>query len=65
MSWAVVAHTFNLSTREAEANRSKFEGSLVYRGSSGTARAIQGNPASKGVRRYSYYVNQAGPEPHG
>jgi hypothetical protein len=36
----MVAHTFNPSTREAEA-------SLVYRVSSRTARAIQRNPVSK------------------
>jgi hypothetical protein len=40
ISQMVVAHTFNPSTREAEA-------SLVYKVSSRTARAIQRNPVSK------------------
>ena len=40
----VVAHTFNPSTREAEA-------SLVYKVSSRTARAIQRNPVSKKQKR--------------
>jgi hypothetical protein len=43
----VVAHAFNPSTREAEAGRSEFEASLVYKVSSRTARAVQRNPASK------------------
>jgi hypothetical protein len=44
----VVAHTFNPSTREAEAGRiSEFEASLVYRVSSRTARATQRNPVLK------------------
>jgi hypothetical protein len=44
----VVAHTFNPSTREAEAGGSlEFEASLVYKVSSRTARAIQRNPVSK------------------
>jgi hypothetical protein len=43
----VVAHTFNPSTWEAEAGRFLFKVSLVYRVSSGTARATQRNPVSK------------------
>jgi hypothetical protein len=44
----VVVHTFNPSTREAEAGGSlEFEASLVYKVSSRTARAIQRNPVSK------------------
>jgi hypothetical protein len=45
----MVAHAFNPSTREAEAGRwiSEFEGSLVYKVSSRTARATQRNPVSK------------------
>jgi hypothetical protein len=39
-----VAHTFDPSTREAEA-------SLVYRVSSRTARAIQRNPVSKNQKK--------------
>jgi hypothetical protein len=41
-----VAHAFNPSTREAEAEAGKFP-SLVYRVSSRTARATQRNPVSK------------------
>jgi hypothetical protein len=44
----VVAHTFNPSTREAEAGR--FLASLIYRVSSRTARDIQRNPVSKNQR---------------
>jgi hypothetical protein len=40
----MVAHTFNPSTREAEA-------SLVYKVSSRTARAIQRNPVSKNKQK--------------
>ena len=43
-SRVVVAHTFNPSTREAEA-------SLVYRVSSRTCRAIQRNHVSKGQNK--------------
>jgi hypothetical protein len=44
----VGAHTFNPSTREAEAGGSpETEASLVYRVSSRVARATQRNPASK------------------
>jgi hypothetical protein len=47
----VVAHAFNPSTWEAEAGGflriSEFEASLVYRVSSGTARATQRNPVSE------------------
>jgi hypothetical protein len=45
-----VAHAFNPSTREAEAEArriSEFEASLVYKVNSRTARAIQRNPVSK------------------
>jgi hypothetical protein len=45
--WAVVAHAFNASTWEAEADISEFEASLVYRVSSRTARTAQRNPVSK------------------
>ena len=46
---AVVAHTFNPSTGEAEAgDLSEFKGSLVYRVSFWTARATQRNPVSEG-----------------
>jgi hypothetical protein len=41
----MVAHTFNPSTWEAEI--SEFKASLVYRVSSRTARAVQGNPVSE------------------
>ena len=37
----MVVHTFNPSTCEAEAGRSEFEASLVYRVSSKTARATE------------------------
>jgi hypothetical protein len=49
LSWAVVAHIFNASTWEAEAERSflEFEASLVYRVSSRRARATQRDPISK------------------
>jgi hypothetical protein len=50
MSRAVVACTFNPSTREAEAGgflSSRPAWSLVYKVSSRTARAIQRNPVSK------------------
>ena len=43
-SWAVVVHTCNPSTWEAEAVRSR---SLVYRVSSRTARATQRHPVSE------------------
>ena len=43
-SWAVVVHTCNPSTWEAEAGRSL---GLVYRGSSRTARATQRHPVSE------------------
>ena len=43
-----MTHTFNLSTKKAEASTSlEFEASLVYRMSSRTARASQRNPVSK------------------
>ena len=46
---AVVAHTFNPSTWEAEAGASlsSIESNLVYKVSSRTARATQRNPVSK------------------
>jgi len=37
----VVAHAFNSSTQDAEADGSEFEASLVYRVSSRSARATQ------------------------
>lgn len=40
----LVALKFNLPTRESEAAVSQFEASLVYRASSGAARATQKNP---------------------
>ena len=43
----MVAHAFNPSTREAEADLCEFEASLVYKASSGTARATQKNPILK------------------
>ena len=43
----VVAHAFNPSTWEAEADQFEFEASLVYRVSSRKARAIQRNPVLK------------------
>jgi hypothetical protein len=47
MWWST--HTFNPSTRKAEAGGflSEFEASLVYKVSSRTARAIQRNPVWK------------------
>jgi hypothetical protein len=42
----VVAHAFNLTTRE-QRWISEFEASLVYKVSSRTARATQRNPVSK------------------
>lgn len=42
----VVVHAFNTSTREAEAVGTEFEASLVYRKSSRTAWATQGNISS-------------------
>jgi hypothetical protein len=45
---AVVAHTFNPNTHEAEADGPlEFEASLVYRVSSKAARATQRNPVLK------------------
>ena len=48
-----MAHTFNPSTREAEAGRriSELKASLAYRVSSRTARATQRNPASKNQKK--------------
>lgn len=43
----VVVHTLNRSTQEAEAGRSEFESSLIYRVNFWTARATQRNPVSK------------------
>jgi hypothetical protein len=41
-------HAFNPSTPEADIGKSlKFKVSLIYRASSRTARATQGNPVSK------------------
>jgi hypothetical protein len=43
-SQVVVVHTFNPSSQEAEESRSlEFEASLVYRGSSRTAKATERN----------------------
>jgi hypothetical protein len=48
----VVAHTFNPSTREAEAGGSlEFKASLVYKVSSRTARATQRNPVSNKTKQ--------------
>jgi hypothetical protein len=45
-------HTFNPSTREAEASGSlKFEPSLVYRASSRIVKATQRNPVSKKTKQ--------------
>jgi hypothetical protein len=44
---AVVAHTFNFSTQEAEAGGSQFQDNLVYKVSSRTTWATQRNPVSK------------------
>jgi hypothetical protein len=46
-SQVVVAHTFNLSTQEAEAFGSEYKASLVYRASSRTARETLRNPVLK------------------
>jgi hypothetical protein len=43
----MVAHSFNPSTREAEAGEFEFKASLVYKVSSRTARATQRNPVLK------------------
>ena len=44
----VVVHIFNPRTQEAESRQiSEFKASLVYRGSSRTARATQRNPVLK------------------
>jgi hypothetical protein len=43
----MVAHTFNLSSREADGRQiSEFEASLVYKVSSRTGSATQRNPVS-------------------
>jgi hypothetical protein len=47
----MVAHTFNPSTWEAEADGFEFEASLVYKVSSRTAGAIQRNPVSKNQKK--------------
>jgi hypothetical protein len=41
---AVVVHTFSLLTQEAEADRSEFKASLVYKSNSRIARDSQRNP---------------------
>jgi hypothetical protein len=47
-----VAHTFDPSTREAEAGGfSEFEASLVYKVSSRIARTMQRNPVSKDQKK--------------
>ena len=53
-SWVVVAHAFNCSTWEAEADRSLLiQGSLAYKVSSKTARAvIQRSPVSTNKFKY-------------
>jgi hypothetical protein len=53
----VVAHAFNPSTREAEAEAGRFEASLVYNVSSRTARAIQRNPVSKNKTKQNKQKN--------
>jgi len=53
--WAVVAHTFNPSTWEAEAGGFlSSEASLVYRVNSRTARATQRNPVSKKKKAFCF-----------
>ena len=48
----MVAHTFDPSTREAEAGGfSEFEASLVYKVSSRIARTMQRNPVSKDQKK--------------
>jgi hypothetical protein len=48
LSWVVVAHTLNPSTREAEAGGFlELEASLVYRVSFRIVRATRRNPVSK------------------
>ena len=47
LSQAVVAHAFNPNTLEAEAGRSEFKASPVYRVSSRTASSTQRNLVSK------------------
>ena len=49
----MVAHAFNPSTWEAEADRSEFKAILVYRVSSRTARATLRNPVLKKKKKES------------
>lgn len=51
LSWAVVAHAFNSSTREAEAGRFEFKPRLVCRVHSRTASITQRNPVSKSQKQ--------------
>lgn len=60
-SWAVVAHIFNLSVREAKAGGSlEVKASLVYKRSSGTARATQRNPISKRKKKHTHKERDRG-----
>jgi hypothetical protein len=61
MSQAVVAHAFNPSTWEAEADGFL---SLVYKVSSRTARAVQRNPVSKKTKTSKQTNKQKNPEAH-
>ena len=52
-----MAFTFNLSTQEEEAGRSLyFEASLLYRGSSGTAKATQRDSRGRGWECGAYQL---------
>jgi hypothetical protein len=52
-----MAHAFNPSTLEAEAGRSEFEASLVYRMSFRIARATQRNPVLKQTKTTANITN--------
>jgi hypothetical protein len=52
----LVAHSFNPSTREADRLISEFEASLVYRVSSRTAWATQGNPVLRKIVHVHMYM---------
>jgi hypothetical protein len=53
-----MAHAFNPSTWEAEADQFEFEASLVYRVSSRKARAIQRNPVLKKAKQQTKNKNK-------
>jgi hypothetical protein len=60
ISWAVVVHTFNLSTWEAEGCESpKFRASLVYRVSSRTARATPRNSVSENKTKTKKHISHS------